>query len=178
MIDQKIEYKGMTIDIELDAGGSETPRDWDNMGTMVCFHGRYDLGDKHNFKESRRFPDWNYKSILPLYLYDHSGLTMSVFPFSCPWDSGQVGWIYADDKAIRAEYGVKRISKQLREKVDNILLAEVAIYDAYLTGEVYSWAVRNAEGEVIDSCHGYYGEAGYKDAIANAKIAIEIEKAA
>ena len=33
--------------------------------------------------------------ILPLYLYDHSGITMNTCGFSCPWDSGQVGWIYA-----------------------------------------------------------------------------------
>jgi len=32
--------------------------------------------------------------MLPLYLYDHSGITMSTGKFSCPWDSGQVGWIY------------------------------------------------------------------------------------
>lgn len=31
--------------------------------------------------------------MLPLYLYDHSGITMNTTGFSCPWDSGQVGWI-------------------------------------------------------------------------------------
>ena len=38
--------------------------------------------------------------ILPLYLYDHSGITMNTCGFSCPWDSGQVGWIYADKAMI------------------------------------------------------------------------------
>jgi hypothetical protein len=32
--------------------------------------------------------------VLPLYLYDHSGLTISTSPFSCRWDSGQVGYIH------------------------------------------------------------------------------------
>ncbi len=27
----------------------ENPREWDNLGTMVCFHRHYNLGDKHNF---------------------------------------------------------------------------------------------------------------------------------
>jgi hypothetical protein len=27
----------------------ESPREWDNLGTMICFHRRYNLGDKHNF---------------------------------------------------------------------------------------------------------------------------------
>jgi hypothetical protein len=39
--------------------------------------------------------------ILPLYLYDHGGITISCSPFSCPWDSGQVGWIYADYDMIK-----------------------------------------------------------------------------
>ena len=41
--------------------------------------------------------------ILPLYLYDHSGITMNTCGFSCPWDSGQVGWIYADKAMIDKE---------------------------------------------------------------------------
>ena len=43
--------------------------------------------------------------ILPLYLYDHSGITMSTSVFSCPWDSGQVGWIYAEKKKLIEETG-------------------------------------------------------------------------
>lgn len=43
--------------------------------------------------------------ILPLYLYDHSGITISTVPFSCPWDSGQVGWIYAPKDTFRKATG-------------------------------------------------------------------------
>ena len=35
-------------------------------------------------------------AILPLYLYDHSGLTMSTNDFGDRWDSGCVGFIYMD----------------------------------------------------------------------------------
>ena len=42
---------------------------------------------------------------LPLYLYDHSGITMNTSGFSCPWDSGQVGWIYCTKKRFREETG-------------------------------------------------------------------------
>jgi hypothetical protein len=27
----------------------ESPREWDNLGTMICQHRRYNLGDKHNY---------------------------------------------------------------------------------------------------------------------------------
>lgn len=38
------DYKGYTIKIYHDED-AESPRDWDNLGEMVCFHRRYNLGD-------------------------------------------------------------------------------------------------------------------------------------
>lgn len=161
----------------------ENPREESNLGTMICFHGKYTLGDKHDWSDPEEFlrelvddsieeltarpefmsklyrywkenavgdelyldvlntveeitcsklgaefpaaelglriarEDWRWVGymldemdedelqevldsldkyiILPLYLYDHGGITMSTGPFSCPWDSGQLGWIYA-----------------------------------------------------------------------------------
>ena len=36
----------------------ENPRNWDNVATMVCWHSRYDLGDKHSFYDSDEFFDY------------------------------------------------------------------------------------------------------------------------
>jgi len=33
----------------------ESPREWDNSGRMICFYGRYDLGDKHDYSSPREF---------------------------------------------------------------------------------------------------------------------------
>ena len=30
---------------------------------------------------------------------------MSTGPFSCPWDSGQVGFIYVEKKKVKEEWG-------------------------------------------------------------------------
>ena len=76
--------------------------------------------------------------ILPLYLYDHSGITMSSSPFSCRWDSGQVGWYFVSKKKVREEYGVKKITQSLIDKVTEVLESEVKTYDMYLTGELYA----------------------------------------
>ena len=43
--------------------------------------------------------------IIPVFLYDHSGLSVSVNSFHDAWDSGQVGWIYADKQTVIKEYG-------------------------------------------------------------------------
>jgi len=153
----------------------ESPREWDNLGKMVCFHGRYDLGDKHDY-DHNDYNGWEEMKnaiikeedvcvILPLYLYDHSGITMSTSPFSCQWDSGQVGWIFVSKKDVRKEYGVKRIDQKLIDKVTEVLVGEVKTYNMYLMGDVYGYKIYEvstcSEGhehkEELDSCWGYYG---------------------
>jgi hypothetical protein len=99
--------------------------------------------------------------ILPLYLYDHSGITISTSPFSCPWDSGQVGIIYISIKDVLKEFNRKKMSKKLRSKAINLMIAEVKTYDQYLTGEVYGYLIeptdKNKSIECDDSCWGFYG---------------------
>jgi len=189
--------------------------DYDNLGKMVCWHSRYNLGDEHDYDEPRDFlqkklfemyssypssqygkpiydfiksgkaetakleydrsahewvlyekwfggnewsksssypaslkgkevPDWflddclsalEHKEllqlleqsgkfvILPLYLYDHSGITMNTTGFSCPWDSGQVGWIYADADCIKKEYG--KVTPETINKARTVMNGEV-----------------------------------------------------
>lgn len=43
-----------TLKIEQDEM-AEDPREWDNVCTMVCFHNRYRLGDKHEYDDSDEF---------------------------------------------------------------------------------------------------------------------------
>lgn len=150
----------------------ESPRDWDNLGTMICWHSRYLLGDESRGKHTsqvygtpndfRRSDEYrNAAVILPLYLYDHSGITMSCAPFSCPWDSGQIGYIYVTKDKVRAEYSVKRISKKTLALVTKCLQQEVTTYDEFLTGQVYGYVVEDENGEHIDSCFGFYGGVAY-----------------
>lgn len=88
--------------------------------------------------------------VLPLYLYDHSGITISHNPFSCRWDSGQVGWhVVANDIAI-SECGSI-------EKAKEYLKGELKTYDAYIRGEVYGYTIHNPFNEEIDSLWGFYG---------------------
>ena len=78
-----------------------------------------------------------YNVMLPLYLYDHSGITMNTRGFSCPWDSGMVGWIYADYDMIKKEYG--EVTPETLEKARDLLESEVKEYDYYLTGQCYGF---------------------------------------
>jgi hypothetical protein len=144
----------------------ENPCSWDNLGTMVCWHRRYNLGNQHNFRSPEDFLQWvkeigreNFV-ILPLYLYDHSGITISTTPFSCPWDSGQVGWIYVTKARLREEFMVKRVTKDIISRAENVLRAEVQTYNQYLRGEVYGFTLYEAEDGCfveLDSCGWFYG---------------------
>ena len=92
--------------------------------------------------------------ILPLYLYDHSGITMNTFGFSCPWDSGQVGWIYADYDMVKKEYG--EVTPETLMAARRLLTSEVEEYDYYLTGQCYGFRLYEDDAE-IDSCWGFLG---------------------
>ena len=86
---------------------------------------------------------------LPLYLLDHSGLSMSTTPFGDYWDSGQVGWIYASKATVIEEYG--EWSEENIEKVKEFMKGEVSTYDDYLRGENYIYdIIDDSTGEVID----------------------------
>ncbi len=152
-----------------------SPRTWDPLGTMVCFHRRYNLGDKHDYNKDD-YSTWtemkeaiiegeNAKIILPLYLYDHSGITISTGSFSCGWDSGQVGWIFASEDRIKKECNVDVITDDVLDKVTKMLEGEVETYDQYLTGDVYGYRISKIDKcnhghehkDEIDSCWGFYG---------------------
>lgn len=103
--------------------------------------------------------------MLSLYLYDHSGITMSAsartFSMidSAGWDWGTVGIIYATEKTIKKEFGVTEVTDEVREKAERLLRSEVYNYDLYLRGEVYGFRLYNEEtGEDIDSCWGFMGD--------------------
>lgn len=151
------DYKGYKIRIMQD-DSPESPREWDNLGTMVCFHRRYTLGDKHDFGSPEDFQEWlkeNPSEVLPLYLLDHSGITMRTGSFGDPWDSGQVGWIYVTHKRIREEYG--KLTKKNKATARGCMEQEVKTYDDFLTGEVYGYQVIAPNGEDVASCWGYFG---------------------
>lgn len=139
---------------------AESPRDWENVGTMVCWHRRYSLGDEqpdcdpHTWARCSLTRDTVY---LPLYLYDHGNITMNTTGFSCPWDSGQVGWIYASRARLREQFGWKRLTAQRIEHALKVMRAEVETYSQYISGEVYGFLLETDDGDVVDSCFGFYG---------------------
>ena len=87
---------------------------------------------------------------LPLYVYEHSGMTMNTGGFSCPWDSGQAGWIYTTKEEvlkcggmIKSEKGnyIKVTERNWRKAAQIWMEGEVELYDQYLQGECYGYII-------------------------------------
>jgi hypothetical protein len=168
---------------------AESPREWENAGTMVCFHSRHNLGDEQprcspdtwmrefadelvNFKISaddipekhiRRVIDKHVCVMLPLNLYEHGGITMSTSPFSCPWDSGQVGYIYVTWERARKEW--TGTDDEIRDLAERCLESEVEAYDQFIRGDVWGYVIEkrdeddeDSEWESTDSCWGFFGD--------------------
>jgi hypothetical protein len=129
--------------------------------------------------------------ILPVFMYDHSGLVLQTVPFSDPWDSGQVGYIVCALDKARAVYvlpdanwdtqvtGEQGAQLRFRERVTKALQAEVEVYSQYLSGDVWYYVCEEydqcedcgrGEWRAVDSCGGFYGSDprtnGMRDTVA------------
>ena len=140
---ESVEYKGYEIKIYQDEY-PESPREWDNLGNMLCKHPDYDLGD---VKESKAMDHEEIKEYvkrkdviaLPLFLLDHSGLWMRTGRFECDyggWDTSMVGYITITHEKVKEEYGWKQLTKKRIQKIEGYLEDEVRTYSDYLEGGV------------------------------------------
>jgi hypothetical protein len=174
-----IQYNGYTIKIEQE-DQPLNPRgdDYDTpLGTLVAIHRRYDLGDDKHLSDgtklkSQDFNGWDAMIAhvdkveggiiyLPVYMYDHSGITINTTGFSAcdsqRWDWGQLGFIYISKKKARETYGWKVLNKARIAKIEEYLRSDIETYDDYLTGNVYCYTIELPDGEEDDTCGGYYG---------------------
>ena len=148
---------------------AESPRRWNNVCTMICFHGRYDLGDNHDYDDSDEFFNDILCNIcgmsaddieeLPtrekyrlakesdkvyfkdLNLYDHSGLTISTSSAYPYNDRWDAGCVgwIYVSKERMFKECMGITEENWQERADKILEGEVETYDLYLRGDVYGY---------------------------------------
>lgn len=156
---------GMSVQIEQD-DWSNPREDFSNVGEMICYHNRYTLGDGNlsNVYDPYNYDGWQglLKGIkesedvitsLPVYMYDHGGISLSTTPYTCCWDSGQIGFIVALKDNVKEIYGSEDVEI---EKLEATMKEEVKTYNDYVQGQVFDVTVKEAD-KVVDSCGGFYG---------------------
>lgn len=178
----------------------DDPRSWDNLGTMLCCHRDYRLGDLNSNKETeeqlaeicRKYGksdeeidemtfaeeiqfilDQDDICGLPLWIYDHSGISISTGRV-CQFDSSFVGIIFVDREMFFQQTCLKD-DYNWKKDAEKMLQSEIEIYNCFLEGDV---CVANLfepvveihqnlngeelnravipEGELIDSIGGLY----------------------
>ena len=131
----------MTYEILQDPDPINPYEEFDQIGTLYHWHRRGFVGTPYDQYEPQQ-GDLRFA----VYLYEHSGQTISPHPFNCPWDSGQVGvWVVSKDEIV--------------DNIEEIIHAQINELDAYITGQVWGYVTDDG-----DSCWGYFGDEGMKQA--------------
>ena len=142
-----------------------SPRESENLGTMLYTTRKYILGDhritQSSFDEYLEEAKIDPSTIvsLPLYLLDHSGLSVSTKDFGDKWDSGCVGVIFTTYDKIADEYG--DVSDENIARAAEVLEQEVQEFNSYLQGDVYGFRLLEKKGdkwEEIEACWGFVGD--------------------
>jgi len=82
----------------------------------------------------------DYEYHLPVYVFDHGTLTISIIPFTFDWESGFAGYMATDERRAANWYGDVPYD---REEVLRTLAEEVAEYDYYLRGSAWGYVYKD-----------------------------------
>lgn len=172
---------------------SENPREWDNLGTFVSFDRNSSGADEvynhdpeqyliemiEEFKagfeqamlDKEELPTFGelleiaekYYIILPVFKYEHSGVSYNTTGFSCLYDSGQIGFIYVSKEGLREKCCWKRITKGRIAIANEILASEIKLFSQWASGSVYGFQLYYHDVEKPytsvdeqDACWGFH----------------------
>lgn len=172
---------------------TESPREWCNSWTWYSNHRRYsfdrDYKTRHWHKIDDIFDGETEKGetvrdailrqnpdlldVRPIYMLDHSGVSVSLGSFNDPWDSGVGAFaVITRGQAEKDCPDLKGNDEKLKERAYEWLKDEVETYQQFLSGEVYGYVVEDGSGEELDSCWGYYS---IKDALYDALSQVSVK---
>lgn len=172
---EAIKYLGHTIEIFHDEADF-SPRENDNICIIHLGHSRYSFGDENynslvNIKAAERKAIAKGDICIPLYMYDHSGVSLSLsndgYPFNDRWDAGRCGFVQVRKSEIMANWGKTNWTEKLRKKAFEVAECEIQEMNSYLCGEVYLYDIDDGE----ERCGGYIGDIKY--CIDDAKSCVE-----
>lgn len=160
------EVNGFTIEFHYDPDAT-SPRDDDPGVSMVLYHRQYNFPNDAEIS----FSDWenlgdigDYLTckgallVVPVYMLDHSGVSLSVRDYADSWDSGQVGFAYITPENWKNTQGAEWTgSGEDRAQAHRLISAEVTTYGQYVNGECYYYVITDTDGEVMETPGEYIG---------------------
>ena len=164
----------------------ESPREWENLGTLYTWESGYYSPDRHNYSDVLEFlgellgetlvekihnqyndtnsfmDDISKRTdklgyiLYPVSKYEHS-LVQYFLGVSSGWDTGTVGVIFAEKKKICSWFNVKKVTQKVRQNVIQNFESELEIYTDYANGTGMDYVeIEKFSGEHIEGCSGYY----------------------
>ena len=164
----------------------ESPRDWENLGTLYTWESGYCSPDRHNYSDVLEFlgellgetlvekihnqytdtgsfmDDISKRMdklgyiLYPVSKYDHS-LVRYFLGISSGWDTGTIGVIFAEKKKICEWFNTKKVTQKVREKVVQNFESELELYTDYANGYgMYCVEIEKFSGEQVEIVGGYY----------------------
>lgn len=159
---------GRRLEIEVDQDPMN-PREWDNLGSMVCVSNCYHVGDRHSYPKSYD----GYWSDLLRAIDGTEGPLIDCLPlfagrsYSSPLSTSggtQVGFMFVPLVRAVNNFLGSPMTDEMLMRVRRCLMAELEEYNQYLTGDVYGFMLygptcdKCGNDEVIeDSCWGFFG---------------------
>lgn len=128
------------------------PNEWDNYrGARI----QGDFPDDEVYVRSLKNLRRKGGVVLPVYCYEHSGITFKCCSFSAPWDSGQVGYAYMTTEQI-VELGWPKGKRGRKKAAEEYIRSMVGLMAAYANGDVYGFTIYDKDGNEVDGCGGFY----------------------
>lgn len=132
----------------------ENPRIRDcNICHIVTWSSKYRIGDE----QPRCTPEeWLAdvvagSVVFPVFMHDHSGITLSLSDFNDKWDSGQIGYAVVNEKTMKELLTAEeRTPEKLKEFVDS----ELQAYNNWANGNCWGYVFTDEHGNE-ESCWGF-----------------------
>lgn len=149
----------------------ESPREWSNLGYFITVDRNYRSPDKHPELENivkvsgeeatsqeqhielikkmtKEIIGEKVIAIYPIVRYEHSNVYYSLGT-KHGFDYSNNGFYIVTDKTAK-ELGTPKKS------FEKVIKQELEVYNKYANGEVLGFTLYDSEGEIEDSCYGFY----------------------
>lgn len=150
---------------------AESPREWDNVCDIITFSTQVHIKEGvYKDMEASQFmrevePKMDF-FISPLYMYNHSGISLSLSPITCDWDTSKIGWVYVTLDRFKEHYFDDYTgSEEQKKKLTDAINGELSVFNDYYAGNVFYFTLEkkvtcqccdHVAYSDIDSVGGYY----------------------
>lgn len=164
---ESIDYKGYTIHVYRDEVAENPRNSWDH--DSLFFNNSRRRTFENGERSITEAVDEELENVsekfdacyiwVPVYLYEHGGMSVSTTPFGDRWDSGLFGLLAVDKDKVRKQRHWKFLTEKRIDEIKDSLRSEVKEYNQWLTGEVYGYEITiEDDDEVVNSCWGFFGD--------------------